>query len=98
MTANDETKQAEMDAQKIDQIQAQILEDYWANCDGYFEDPRVTTMHLKDVLKHIVAGILQRHIAAATDEISAAMTDEIEALARDRLADLRTQLEARDEA
>jgi len=51
----------------------------------------------RDALKSIVADILQRHIAAAIDEIASVMTDEIEALARDRLADLRTQLESGDE-
>jgi len=54
-------------------------------------------MHLKDAIKSIIAGVLQRHISAAIDEIASAMTDEIEALARDRLADLRAQLEAGDE-
>jgi len=51
----------------------------------------------RDALKSIVADILQRHIAAAIDEIASVMTDEIEALARDRLADLRTQLESGSE-
>jgi len=77
---DDETEQAEADARKVDQIQAQILEDYWANCDDY------------------VAGILQRHIAAATEEIASAMTDEVEALAHDRLADLRTRIKTGSEA
>ena len=96
---DDETEQAEADARKVDQIQAQILEDYWANCDDYlFEELGITNMHPKDVLKNTVAGILQRHIAAATEEIASAMTDEVEALAHDRLADLRTRIKTGSEA
>jgi hypothetical protein len=52
----------------------------------------------RDALKSIVADILLRHIAAATDEIALALEGEIEALARDRLADLRAQLESGGES
>jgi hypothetical protein len=52
--------------------------------------------HLRGVLQILVADILQRHadVAAATEEIASAMADEVEARAQDRLADLRTQIEA----
>jgi len=59
--------------------------------------PGRPTMHLKDALKNLIADALQRHVAAATEEMASAMTDEIKALPRDRLADLRTQLESGDE-
>jgi hypothetical protein len=98
------------DEQTLERIWSQIHERYQESCDDYFEaavdrdadpprrpDLRATTMHLKDVLRNIVADVLQRHTAAATEEIASAMTDEIEALARDGLADLRTQLETGDE-
>jgi len=49
-------------------------------------------MYLRDVLKNIVANILQRHAAAAADEIACALADEVEGLAQDRLADLRTRI------
>jgi len=52
----------------------------------------------RDALKSIVADILQRHIAAAADEIACALADEVEALAQDRLADLRTQNEVGSES
>jgi hypothetical protein len=51
-------------------------------------------MHLKDVLRNIVADTLQRHVsvAHAIEEIASVMADEVEARAQDLLADLRTQL------
>jgi len=49
--------------------------------------------YLKDVLKHIVAGIVRPHVNTAVEEIAAAMADEIEAMAQDRVADLRAHLE-----
>jgi len=52
----------------------------------------------RDALKSIVAGILQRHIAAAIDEIASVMTDEIEALAQDRVVDLCARIEAETES
>jgi hypothetical protein len=88
MTNNKRTRRAEEDERVIERIEAQILEGYLGSCDDYFE---VTTMHLKDVLKNIIAEILQRHVAVAIDEIATALTDEIEALARDRLADLHVE-------
>ena len=51
-------------------------------------------MHLKDVLRNIVADTLQRHVsvAHAIEEIASVMADEVDARAQDLLADLRTQL------
>ena len=89
MTTSDEDERA------IEQAEALLLERYQESLADYLEGG--ADMYLRDVLKNIVAGILQRHVAAATDEIANAMADEIEALARDRLADLRAQLESGDE-
>jgi hypothetical protein len=49
-------------------------------------------------LAHTIAAILQRHVAAAVEEIAGAMADEVDALARDRLADLYPQLEPAESA
>jgi Holliday junction resolvase len=46
----------------------------------------------------IIDDILRRHITAAAEEIAVVLKEEIEARAQDRVADLRLQLEGRDEA
>jgi hypothetical protein len=58
---------------------------------------RPSMINIEQHLKHLVEDILGRHVAAAIDELAAALDDEIEERARDRLADLRQQLEQRDE-
>jgi len=45
------------------------------------------------VLKHLREVVLAKHIAAAVAELAAALDDEIEERVRDRVADLRQQLE-----
>jgi len=47
-------------------------------------------------LKDIVDDILQRHIAAAVEEIAAALDEALEARVQDRIADLRSQPEFGD--
>jgi len=44
-------------------------------------------------LKYLVEDILRYHIGAAVDELVAALENEIEERMRDRVADLRQQLE-----
>jgi hypothetical protein len=56
-----------------------------------------TPRQLKDSLRVIVSEIVQRHVAAAIDEIAAVMADEVEARAADHVADLRTQSECENE-
>jgi len=51
-------------------------------------------MYFKDTIESIIAGILQRHISAAIEEITSAMADEVEALTQDRLTDLCARIEA----
>jgi hypothetical protein len=87
-TNDEEARQAAMDERVLERIERQVLEQQICAADCFEGE-----LHVRDVLKNIVADILQRHVAAATDEIASAMTDEIEALARDRLADLRAQIE-----
>jgi DNA-binding FrmR family transcriptional regulator len=91
MTDDGEARQTEADERVLERIERQVLEQHIDHFEG---EP---DMYVRNVLKNIVADILRQHVAAAIEEIASAMTDEIEALARDRLADLRTQLESRDE-
>jgi hypothetical protein len=44
-------------------------------------------------LKHLIEDILARHTATAIDELAAALDDEIEERVRNRVDDLRQQLE-----
>jgi hypothetical protein len=44
-------------------------------------------------LEHLVGDIFGRHMAAAIVELAAAIDDEIEERVRNRVADLRAQLE-----
>jgi hypothetical protein len=74
---NDEIQRAKEDEQVIERIESQMLERYQEGLADYREGE--ADMHLRDVLKNIVADILQRHVAAATDEIAIALEDEIEA-------------------
>jgi hypothetical protein len=53
-----------------------------------------TPRQFKDTIKNIITEVMQRHAAAAIEEIAAAMADEVEALAADRVVDLRPQLES----
>jgi len=48
---------------------------------------------IRQHLKHLVEDILGKHVAAAIDELAAALDDEIEERVRDRVDDLRQQLE-----
>jgi len=89
MMNNEEARQAEADERVLERFEGQVLQQHIDHFEGGPD------MYLKDVLKNIVADILQRHVAAAVDEIAIALEAEIEALARDRLADLRAQIEAR---
>jgi len=99
MTNDERTQQAD-DEQVLERIEERMLADYQQSCADYLVDCFEGGQQMIDntVLKSIVADILQRHVAAATEGIALALEDEIEALARDRLADLRAQLESGDES
>jgi hypothetical protein len=47
-------------------------------------------------LEHLVEEIFGRHMAAAIVELAAAIDDEIEERVRNRVDDLRAQLEQKD--
>lgn len=100
MRSGEAARQAAADEEVLERIEAQILERYQQYCplvDCPEEEGPSTVRHHKDVLKGVIADVLQRHVAAAVDEITNAMTDEVEALAQDRVADLRARLESGDE-
>jgi hypothetical protein len=48
---------------------------------------------IRQHLKYLVEDIFKRHTAAAIDELVAALDDEIEERVRNRVDDLRQQLE-----
>jgi hypothetical protein len=56
----------------------------------------VTVISVRKHLEHLVEDIFARHIAAAIVELAAAIDDEIEERARNRVEDLRQQLERGD--
>jgi hypothetical protein len=54
-------------------------------------------MNTTQRLKALIEGVLKQHQAAAADELARALDDEIEARVRDRITDLRQQLERGDD-
>jgi hypothetical protein len=50
-------------------------------------------IHARQRLQVLIESILARHMAAAIDELALALNDELEERARDRVADLRQQIE-----